>query len=541
MAGYQTRAASSVASLDMNNFVIDIGAAETLAPVRSPEPAHRPRRRTNLPPKAQQVQPMRQRTPRAVEEALVPRAVQAPLTANVPIETIAASARPTPEPAASTVQTGDPYTDSVAILPRQYAQFRDAPAERYQNTIKPLTAPPLGPTPESAALQLNLVRATQRLYFLNLEALQRQDWYDFLFNEVIGLARRPESEFILVQRIPSATDELTLPGANPTSRYGRTTFQSQQTPSGGGIGGSAGGGHIPGAGGIAQGGGYAVPLPVSPGSPGSPGLASRSPVWLPSAPPAEDDVFGLINNAVLDDDPSLHSITTGSRFSRAQDRVDDLLAQQAAQDATLAKTPDQLAQLRRERRLATHNADVWLNDARQATGFVVLNPLYVAAKREALRLVHLYCTGTSLGNVPESEFVRRRHSGALPDGRPNTQWMTVRTMFGRLVAYVFLLSRMEAGGGVRYANDLGHMTAQINALLREFVYRVGYDDRQNYKTFYIVEPRNDERRQPVWERASELRFSPYESTLGPGVGGARAASSLVASNRNRITLSMLAQ
>lgn len=114
-------------------------------------------------------------------------------------------------------------------------------------------------------------------------------------------------------------------------------------------------------------------------------------------------------------------------------------------------------------------------------------------------------------------------------------------MFAALVANIFLHRRMKAGSGVRYANDIDSMTAEINALLRNFVYTVGYDNRPGYQTFYIVDPRNDERTQPVFARASQLRFAPYQSVLGPEYtnGGGNAPS--LTQRRNRITLAMLAQ
>jgi hypothetical protein len=580
MSGYQLRTASSVATLnDMNSFIIDIGADTSQAPPpRTPEPAHRPRR---APARTTSTALRTPRTPRAVEAAMV---------ANMPIEAIAdrppassssaaASATstatattatgrlPTNEPppmptlgsatkmapppsaaaaaAATTVQSGNEYTDSVHILPRQYRDFRRAPADRYQNTIKPLTAPPLGPTPEMAATQLNLVRATQRLYFYNFQKLQAQDWYDFLFNEVIGRARRPENEFIQVHTLarPGGGDELMLPGANPTSRYGLTSFQTQQTPFGG-SGGFGGGGGVPGAGGILQQGSFlppAGPLFVPPPPPLPPPPPPPGSAPTPSAPPAMLDAFDMLHDEIADADPAGQTIASGNRYTQLQDDIDNLLAEQSAQDASVAKTPDELAQIRRARRRATHDAEPWLSDARQATGFVVLNPLYIAAKRQALARLRFYCRATSLATVEEEEFIRRRPRRTLPNGKLDVDWETARSMFGELIADFFVLNRMKAGAGVNNAGDKAYMTRQINALLSDFAYRIGYNDEWGYKTFYIIDPRNDERRQPVFARESELRFTPYESVLGPQYTGRREAASLAGGGRQRITLAMLGQ
>jgi hypothetical protein len=196
-------------------------------------------------------------------------------------------------------------------------------------------------------------------------------------------------------------------------------------------------------------------------------------------------------------------------------------------------------QYRRSLRRSLIENGQWLYDPLQTTGFVILTPMYVGAKAEALALLHRVCRGTSLRGISEHELIRRRPARTLPDGRPDDAWETVRTMFATLVADVVLQRRMKAGLGVRYAQDLTAATGEINALLREFVYTVGYDARDEYRTFYLIAPRNDERRQPVYARHSEVRHAPYESVAGPQYAdSSRNAPSLV-ERRNRITLSML--
>lgn len=428
-----------------------------------------------------------------------------------------------------TVESG---TDAFAVLPEIEHGFRTDPAETYQNRVRPLTAPELPP------LAIEQYRAGQRLAIYSYTSLLKQDWYDFMIR-VQGLCRRPDSEFISIQSVPRH-DGADIIGGDVYGR--RVPYQAQQTPYADRMGPSA-----PTPGGPAP-----VPTPDLMGSP-TPG--GPAPVAVPTASELFPDNTGspygdasesemarqasgvvreraLSNRQLVESAaelimrrlPAATTMVSGERLTEFQARIDALHDETRARQGNDAEA----SELRRDLRKAFAGAS-WLDDPLRATGFAVFSPIYIAAKDQALALIHQYCRDTSLGDVPESEFIRRRPARIMLDGREDTHWQTVRSMFARLVATMLNRQRMEAGTGTRYASDLPSITADFNRQLTEFRNIVGYD--RDAQTFYIIDPRNDERRQPIYERYSELRHTPREHVRD---GGARA-------RRDAITYQMFAQ
>lgn len=457
-------------------------------------------------------------------------------TATAPIE-----APPTPtitEPkttsAPQTIAAGERFIERV---PDIHQLFEQQDTNSFQNRIRPLTAPAL------PNLAIDIARAHNAMNIYNLESLYKQDWYDAM-SIVRGLTHRPESDFISVQTFAprsSANEPYVGGGDTSMSRYAAYGLQNLMTPFRQAFPNNGGG--VPEQSQLGDGGRGDASIGAVQGTPAqsadaSMGMPNDQPMVPPPPPSLTLEQRNNVINTTIAADPYVRTVTTGTKLADLQEKIDALHRQEILENSQLGVI--EAEQMRRELRKAYAYNSPWLNDPLQATGVVALTPTYVAAKAEALSLVQSMCADTSLATVPESEWVRRRTRQRLPDGKPDTQWQTARMLFLRLVADVFVQRRMLVGQGVRHKDDLRRITSEINANLSQIRYTVGFDDRPGYKTFYIVTPRNDERRQPVYRRLSELRAEPYASVLGPQYNNMGVAPSIL-DNRNRITTRMLTE
>lgn len=486
------------------------------------------------------------------------------------------------------VASGTSLNDVVQVVPNVRSAFLNDSDTRYQNRIKPPHVPRL---PDDV---VRLSRASNELYVYDMQSLLSQDWYDAAMR-VRGLCRRNEEEFISFQAFPKGAAKAEVAGFDVVgSRFGRvnlvTPLQSEDASLGGGGGGGGGGadgsygGYDGGDGGGSGGGGdgnygggagggrlfgqddlsevQRVPRGPNinvdeldnsqPQSLLSDDLSSaeksrREAVErarlakqaISNLPPAmaltQQFVLGTFRD-IVSSHPEVQTVKSGTNINDLLSKIDRLHELDMFKPALQTETAKKV-------RLSIRQSFIdnapWLTDPLRAIGIVTLHPSYVAAKADAYADIQFYCTDTSLGGVPEEEFIRRRPYRMLPNNTPDVQWDVVRTMFIRLIAMKYTYDRLLANQGVRSAGDKPQMVQNINALLREFRYRVGYNPDPRYKTFYIVTPRNDERRQPVFKRTSELRFDPYRSVYDANIGGG-SAPSVTDSRRERITLAMLA-
>ncbi len=546
---HRVHSTKSVATLGGNSIVLDRVSATPAATRRpstrtqkavqsDPEPEIAPP--VYSPPPAVQTPPPPPPTPMPTATEMPPPPPVAPQT------TPAAPVVVEPRPVES--QTVVSKTKIIQILPEVHERFESASTSTYQNQIRPLTAPELEP------LAIEQSRAANRLYIYSFESLARADWYDFMY-EVRGLTgNRPESDFISIQTFQprtatSAADQPTVGGDASLARYGQYNLQALRTP--------ARPGSVPAASSLfpPPPAGAGAPPPLIPPSPqGGSGASSppvpRSPFGGATLSEQEDealrrptrprvlsatDVITTINQNVLDD-PDIRTVMSGTKLTELQQRIDDLHDLRALENAKLAA--DEASLIRRELRQSLAANSPWLNDPLQATGVVILQPPYVAAMRKAAALIDLYAADTSLANVPASEYIRRRPPTYLPNGKPDTAAASARSFFARLVADCMLQRRMLAGVGVRNKGDHQYMINEENAVIAEVKYRFGYDSSR--QTFYMVSPRNDERRQPVTQRASELRYEPYASTLGPEYGRSGGRAPSILDKRGQILTNMIA-
>lgn len=452
---------------------------------------------------------------------------------------------PPPPTATETVKTGEKY---IEYVPEVYDLFEKQDAVSFQNRVKPLTAPPL---PVST---IELVRTHNAMNIYSVVSLYKQGWYQFA-SLVRGMTFRPESDFFTVQtyqqRYTSHGEPFIGGGDASMSRYGQFGLQVLQTP-------------LATAAAIAPAGGVAAPAGSIPEqqqlypeerSPQAdrPQVSSAAATELQSLEdrlrpgpgrtmPSQPlltvaDQIGAANIEILRLHPELREIKSGTKLQELQARLDNLHREELLRDSTRAEA--EATALRRDLRKAVSDNSSWLNDPLQTTGVVVLTPAYVSAKAEALCLIASTTTDTSLANVPESEWVRLRPMRRLPDGRMDTQWETARVMFARLIANIFVKRRMDAGQGIRHKDDKPQIVAEINAILRQIRYTIGYDHRPGYKTFYLVTPRNDERNQYVYQRLSQLRHEPYQSVLGPQYSDVSGGAPSQLRPRDRITTQLL--
>jgi len=445
---------------------------------------------------------------------------------------------PPPLTATETVKTGEKY---IEYVPEVYDLFEKQDAVSFQNRVKPLTAPPL---PVST---IELVRAHNTMNIYSLVSLYKQGWYQF-GSLVRGMTFRPESDFFTVQtyqqRVASSGEPFIGGGDASMSRYGQFGLQILQTPL---------------ATAAATAAASSIPerqqlYPEERSTQGErPPVSSAAATELqsledrlrpgpgrtmPSQPPLTvADQIDAANIEILRLHPELREIKSGTKLQELQARLDNLHREELLRDSTRAEV--EATALRRDLRKAVSDNSSWLNDPLQTTGVVVLTPAYVSAKAEALCMIASTSTDTSLANVPESEWVRLRPTRMLPDRRMDTQWETARVMFARLVANLFIKHRMDAGQGIRHKGDKEQIVVEINAILRQIRYTIGYDNRPGYKTFYLVTPRNDERNQYVYQRLSLLRHEPYQSVLGPQYSDVSASAPSQLRPRDRITTQLL--
>lgn len=449
-------------------------------------------------------------------------------TADEPKPTIAE-----PKPTGpTTIAAGERFIERI---PDIHQLFEQQDTNSYQNRIRPITAPAL------SNRAIDITRAHNAMNIYNLESLYRQDWYDAM-SIVRGLTHRPESDFVSVQTFAprASTNEPYIGGGDTSmSRYAGYGLQNQTTP----WRPAFPGGGVPEQSQFGDGGRADASIGAVQGTPAqsadaSMGARTDQPMAPPPLPTLTLEQRNNVINTTISSDPYVRTVTTGTKLADLQEKIDALHRQEILENSQLGVI--EAEQMRRDLRKAYAYNSPWLNDPLQATGVVALTPTYVAAKAEALSLVQSMCADTSLATVPESEWLRRRTRQRLPDGKADTQWQTARMLFLRLVADVFVQRRMLVGQGVRHKDDLRRITSEINANLSQIRYTVGYDDRPGYKTFYIVTPRNDERRQPIYRRLSELRSEPYASVLGPQYNNMGVAPSILDS-RNRITTRMLTE
>lgn len=347
-------------------------------------------------------------------------------------------------PAETTTQTISSKEHFVEIIPDVRDLFINQPVQSFQNRVRPLTAPP------QPDLTIELSRAHNEMNIYSLQSLYKQDWYRFL-TLVRGLTHRPETDFITVQTFTptrSRTDPYVGGGDASMSRYAQYGLQTLMTPLGAGSGAGGGGG----------GGGSGAPerseifsdRPPEGGDEGGGAVVSGGLESLEGQARGEQqsgasllpDQLRIINESVLDNS-NARQIRSGARFAELQKRIDNLHAEEMFGNSQLAEANAQ--QVRRDMRKAFADNSPWLNDPLQTTGFVVLSATYVSALEEAISLIRSHCTDTSLATVPVREYTRTRQQRQLPNGKLDTDWETVRAMFARLVADVFVQRRMIVG------------------------------------------------------------------------------------------------
>lgn len=347
--------------------------------------------------------------------------------------TIAKEATAPAEP--QTVSTKEHF---VEIVPEVRDLFLNQPVESFQNRVRPPTAPPL------PNLTIELTRAHNEMNIYSLQSLYKQDWYRFL-TLVRGLTHRPEADFITVQTFApsrSRTDPYVGGGDASMSRYAQYGLEQRTTPLGAGSGAAAAAAAAaaPEEGRIFAQGDEGENAADDAAALESLEQQARGQQGAQNGNLAEQ--LRIVNEAVLANS-NAREIRTGARFAELQKRIDDLHTEELFGNSQLAE--DRAQAVRRDLRKALAVNSPWLNDPLQTTGFVVLSATYVSALEEAISLIRSHCVDTSLADVPVREYTRTRPRRTLPNGKADSDWETVRAMFARLVADVYVQRRMIVG------------------------------------------------------------------------------------------------
>jgi len=415
---------------------------------------------------------------------------QAPIAASTtPTTTPIASTSPPPPPptlsnqefiAMMTRSTARPLPgrslEGIEILPERFEQFQSDDAQEFQSGNKPPWAPTLKARP------LNNARRWKTLEIYDNFDLAQLDWYKFLVlvcgytdnNDVSEFARTEtygeRTGLIAPTRVGDRPGligtfggAVTASGAgfidpsaagmmSPDVRLPTAAPSRDGAPSG--LFGGGGGGVSASAGG--RGTSYAR---------GDGGRVGRSPLGQTST--TANDQLNRPGTPYGFPSEEFGTMMSSARLSDERQELGKKLHSADLLDLDSAADREE----RRRERLDMVRALPIINRP-LATGVFFMNPVYIAAVNSAYAKVQIYAApGTSLRNVPSSEFMRDRSTRETGGDMAS---YVVRATFAELVACMIFLTHDSRHRGNQFKSDRQANEDRSNELLRTLRTRFGY-------------------------------------------------------------------